>query len=213
MKRRILWILTPAVAALAIAGTAMAAGAQPHHGGTGGRFGARYAFGFGRGGAPLGSVQSLSGSTLTVLEFDGQTETYTVGDNTQYFLNGRSAMEDAVVAGLNVVVAVPHGWGSSSGSSTTAAAVFLFSPGVLGNIQSVTTGTSGDTINVLNPQGFAFTIQTSSTTTFFVNGTSSNTAPTFTDGEIIAALGVVDSTNKDQLDATQVNVVPHGSHW
>lgn len=207
MKRRSLMVIAPLVLSLGIAGTAYAT--TGHHYGPGGRGGAHYGWSFGRGDAPLGTVQSLSGTTLTVLEFDGTTQTFTVGTNTHYFLDGKSASSSAVVQGLNVVVAGGRSWDASSG---VVGAVFLFSPNVLGNIQSVTVGSNGDTIAVLNPQGFAFTIQTSDTTNFWVNGVSSTTAPTFTTGEIIAALGVVDTTNRDQLDATQVNVVPPHHH-
>lgn len=207
MKRRSLFVLVPVVLSLGIAGTAYATTA--HHYGPGGRDGSHYGWSFGRGEAPLGTVESLSGSTLTVLEFDGTTQTYTVSSTTHYFLDGKGATSAAVVQGLNVVITGGHSWLASSSS---AGAVFLFSPNVLGNIQSVTVGTSGDTISVLNPQGFAFTIQTSDTTNYWVNGVSSTTAPTFTTGEIIAALGVVDTTNRDQLDATQVNVVPPHHH-
>ncbi len=59
-----------------------------------------------------------------------------------------------------------------------------------------------------NPQGFGFTIDTSSATNYWVNGMSSTTTPTFANGEIIAALGIVTPSGSDTLDATQVNVVP-----
>lgn len=207
MKRRSLMVIVPLVLSLGIAGTAYATTA--HHNGPGGRGGAHIGWAFGRGDAPLGTVQSLSGTTLTVLEFDGTTQTFTVGTNTKYFLDGKSVTSSAAVQGLNVVVAGGRSWDATSGA---VGAVFLFSPNVLGSIQSVTVGANGDTISVLNPQGFAFTIQTSATTNYWVNGVSSTTAPTFTTGEIIAALGLVDTTNRDQLDATQVNVVPPHHH-
>lgn len=214
MKKRHLFVIVPVVLTLAIAGTAYATtsthptSTHPaiHHG-VGGKMGAHFGWAFGSSDNPLGSVVSLSGTTLTVLEFNGTTETYTVGNNTKYFLDGKKTTSNAVVAGLNVIVAGPRMWGATTGSAT-ANAVLLISPNVLGNIQSVTAGNSGDSIVVLNPQGFEFTIETSATTNYWVNGKVSTTAPTFTTGEIIAALGTVDSTNKDQLDATQVNVVP-----
>jgi hypothetical protein len=210
MRKRHLLVIAPIVVSLAIAGTAYAA--TSHHDGVGGRMGSHFGWSFSNSDNPLGSVVSLSGTTLTVLEFNGTTLTYTVSDNTKFFLNGKSTTSLAVTAGLNVVVAGPRMWGTTTGS-TTAAAIFLVSPNVLGNIQSVTIGTSGDTIVVLNPQGFEFTVQTGSATNYWVDGSSSTTAPTLTTGEIIAALGVVDTTNKDQLDATQVNVVPaHTGH-
>lgn len=216
MKRRIIWVgAASAALSLSLVGTALAAGTSPkvdHHSHFG-KLGSQFGWSFGRGDAPLGSVTSLVGDTLTVLEFDGVSQTFTVGTSTKYFLDGKATTSAAVTAGLNVVVDAPHYWAGGSSTTTPAAAiVFLISPNVLGNIQSVTVGTSGDTINVLNPQGFAFTIQTSSTTTFWVDGTSSTTAPTFTDGEIIAALGTVNTSSRDELDATQVNVIPLHHH-
>jgi hypothetical protein len=218
MKRRHLWAVAPVVLSLAIAGSALAAGPGPSGGGRdiGGALGTHFGWSFGRGAAPLGSVVSLSGTTLSVLEFDGTTQSFTVSSTTKYFLDGTATTSSAVVAGLNVVVIAPRQWGGGSGGSSSspgAVAVYLISPNVLGSVQSVSVGATGDTIAVLNPQGFAFTIQTSSSTVFYANGTSSSTAPTFSAGEIVAALGLVDPTNKDQLDATQVNVVPaHTSH-
>ncbi len=53
-------------------------------------------------------VISLSGTTLSVLEFDGTTQQFTVSPTTtRYFLDGKLATSAAVVAGLNVVVIGP----------------------------------------------------------------------------------------------------------
>lgn len=216
MKRRYLWAVVPvAVLSLSLAGTAVAStlSTNSHHGRYG-SWGTGYGWSFGRGDAPLGSVVSLVGTTLTVMEFDGVTQTFTVGDNTHYFLDGKKATSSAVIAGLNVVVNSQHYWGGGSPSSTpTAGGVYLFSPNVLGNIQNVS-GTAPDlTLTVNNPQGFGFTIVTSNMTQYWVDGVLSSTAPTFTDGEIVASLGIVTPTGSDTLDATQVNVVPaHGHH-
>jgi hypothetical protein len=150
-------------------------------------------------------------NTLTVLEFDGTTQTFAVTQNTKYFLDGKSATSGAVGQGLNVVVIAPRDWGGAGGGSSTsptAFAVFLVSPNVLGRITAV----NGADLSIVNPQGFAFTVQTSSTTVYYVDGQSTTTPPTFTVNEVIAALGAVDQTNLDQLDATQVNVVPASGH-
>lgn len=208
-KRRRLWAVVPVAAlSLALAGTALAGAAGPGHPGRGGPWGSHFGWQFGRGDAPLGSVSSLVGNTLTVLEFDGMTQHFTVTMNTHYFLDGKTATSVAVVPGLNVVVNSGRYWGGGSTTSPTANGVYLISPSVLGNIQGVS-GTAPDlTITVNNPQGFGFKIATSAMTNYWVNGSSSTTAPTFTTGEIIAALGIVTPMGSDTLDATQINVVP-----
>jgi hypothetical protein len=208
--------LPAVVFSLAFGGTALADG-HGHGGGNYSGQGTHFGWAFGRGDAPYGSVQSYTNSTLTVLEFDGTTQTFAVTTTTQVYLDGKLAQTNAIEDGLNVDVMAPHYWGSTGGGTTTtpnAYVVYLISPSVLGSVQSVTTNSTGDLISVLNPQGFAFSIQTSATTNFYVSGTSSTTPPTFTTGEIVAALGLVDSTNKDQLDATQVRVgSAHKSSW
>jgi hypothetical protein len=207
MKRRWLIVAAPVVAvSLAASGVALAGG--NHRGGGYGNEGAHFGWAFGHRDAPLGSVISLVGTTLTVLEFDGVTQTFTVStDHTSYFLDGKAATSAAVSAGLNVIVNSGRYW-AGSGGSMIASSVYLISPNVLGNIQSIS-GTAPDlTIKVNNPQGFGFSIVTSATTNYWVNGTESNTTPTFATGEIIAALGIVTPTGTDTLDATQVNVVP-----
>lgn len=218
MKRRYMWVAAPlTVLTLAIAGTAVAASAHDSHANYS-ALGSHFGFGFGHEFAPLGSVVSLDTTTdvLTVLEFDGTTQTFNVSTGTQYFLDGKLATSAAVTAGLNVVVVAPHLWNGPTNTATTsstsgpaAQAVYLLSPNVLGRITAV----NGDDLSVVNPQGFAFTIQTGTSTVYYVDGTESSTAPTFTVGEVIAALGTVDATNQDQLDASQVNVVPaSGKH-
>lgn len=206
MRRRALTVAaTVAAVSLAASGVAFASGG--FGGGAYRDHGTHFGWAFGHRDAPLGSVVSLVGTTLTVLEFDGVTQAFTVSDNTHYFLDGKSATSEAVSAGLNVVVNSGRYWGDFGGSQT-ASSVYLISPNVLGNIQGVT-GTAPDlTITVNSPQGFGFAIVTSATTNYWVNGAESKTAPTFASGEIIAALGIVTPTGSDTLDATQVNLIP-----
>lgn len=220
MRTRKWLFAAPLVAlALAVGGTAYASGSSggrsPHNGAHGYGPGGRLDWGFGRDAAPFGMVTSLVSDVLTITDFDGTTVTYNVTDSTKYFLNGVAGSSSSVVAGENVVVFAGRGWGGWSGgtSSTTPTAqvVFLFSPHVLGTVQSVSTNSTGDLITVQDPQGFWHNIQTSSSTVFYDNGTSSSTPPTFTDGEILAALGSVDADHVT-LDATQVNVVTPGKH-
>jgi hypothetical protein len=202
------WLIVAApVVALSLAASGIAFAAQARHDGRYGDHGTNFGWAFGHRNAPLGSVVSLSGTTLTVLEFDGVTQKFTVGTSTRYFLNGKTATSAAVTAGLNVVVNSGRWW-ANAGGAMTANSVYLFSPTVLGNIQTVSGSAPDLTITVNNPQGFGFTITTSSTTKYWVNGTVTTTAPTFTAGEIIAALGIVTPTGSDTLAATQVNVVP-----
>lgn len=202
------------VLALAVGGTAFASGfgGGPHNGAHGyGPHGA-LRWGFGRFSAPLGMVQSFSNGTLTVLKFDGTTSNFTVQDSTQIFLNGSKAGSSAIVTGENVIVFAPRSWsGKSSSSTPVAQVVWLISPHVVGSVQSVTTNSTGELIVVQDPQGFWHSIQTDSSTVYYDNGTSSSTAPTFTTGEILAALGSVASDHLT-LDATQVNVVPPHKH-
>jgi hypothetical protein len=227
MKSRKFLIAAPILAlALAAGGTAWAAGGGgwggPHNGAHGYGPHGSLRWGFGRDSAPLGIVAGLNTSStpnvLSITEFDGTTATYDVSSNTQYFLNGVKGSSTSVVAGENVVVFAGRNWGGWSGSTAsttpTAQVVYLFSPHVFGSVQSVTTNSTGQLIVVQDPQGFWHSIQTSSTTVYYSNGTSSTTAPTFTTGEIIAALGSV-GTDHLTLDATQVNVVTlhhHHSH-
>jgi hypothetical protein len=216
MKSRKMLVIAPIVAlTLAVGGTAFASGGWggPHDGAHGYGPHGSLRWGFGRDAAPLGMVTSLVGTTLTVLDFDGTTITFTVGGQTKYFLNGQSVTSIAVTAGENVIVIAPHDWGGSSGptASPMANVVFLVSPHAFGSIQSQSTNVTGDAIVVADPQGFWHTIQTSSMTVYYVNGVSSTTAPTFTTGEIIAALGSVGSDHST-LDATQVNVVTLHAH-
>lgn len=208
MKRRWLLVVAP-VAAISLAASGVAIAAGNHRGGGYGDHGAHFGWAFGHRDAPLGSVVSLVGTTLTVMEFDGVTQTFTVSTNhTQYFLDGKPATSAAVTAGLNVIVNSGRYWGGGAGGSMNASSVYLISPNVIGNIQGISGTAPDQTITVNNPQGFGFTIVTSATTNYWVNGTESNTAPTFAAGEIIAALGIVTPTGSDTLDATQVNVVP-----
>jgi hypothetical protein len=220
MKRRKLLFAAPIVVlALAVGGTAFASGGGgfggPRNGGHGYGPGGRAIWAFGRDSAPLGMVESLSGSTLTILDFDGTTVTYNVSDKTLYYLNGEKGSSNSVAQGENVIVFAGKGWGGWSGgtSSTTPTAqiVWLFSPHAFGSIQSVTPNSTGDLIIVQDPEGFWHAIQTDSSTVYYDNGVSSATAPTFTMGEIISALGSVGSDH-ETLDAVQVNVVTLHSH-
>ncbi len=217
--RRSRLIVGASIVALALAagGTAFASGGGfggPHNGAHGYGPGGKLNWNFGRNSAPLGIVQGLNGTVLSITEFDGTTATYNVGDNTKYFLNGQPGSTSSVVAGENVVVFAGRGWGGWSGgtksTTPTASIVYLFSPHAFGSFQSETTNSTGELIVVQDAQGFWHSIQTDSSTVYYVNGTSSTTPPTFTSGEILAALGSVASDHVT-LDATQVNVVtPHG---
>lgn len=219
MRSKKMLVAAPIVAlALAVGGTAFASsnGSRgPHNGAHGYGPGGKLKWGFGRDSAPYGIVEGLANDVLTVMAFDGSTVTYDVGMNTQYFLNGEKGSSSSVAAGENVVVFAGRDWGGWSGSSSsttpTAQVVYLFSPHVFGSYQSETTNSTGELIVVQDPQGFWHSIQTSSSTVFYVNGTSSTTPPTFSTGEILAAIGSVASDHVT-LDATQVNVVTPKAH-
>lgn len=214
MNRRKLVLIAPILTlSLAVGGTAFAfqgSGSGPHNGAHGYGPGGRLVWAFGRNSPSLGMVQSLTGDVLSVLEFNGTTVTYDVTKRTVYFLNGIRGTSAAVVAGENVVVGAGRWGGWSGGTASTtpkAQVVWLLSPHTYGAIQSITPNLSGDLIIVQDPQGFWHYIQTSSTTVYYVNGTSTSSPPTFTIGEIISALGSV-ASDHSTLDATQVNVVP-----
>lgn len=221
MNRRKLLVIAPILAvSLAFGGTAAFAFGGggfkgPRNGAHGYGPGGSLRWGLGRDSAPLGMVASLVGTTLTVTEFNGTSSTYTVGGGTTYYLNGIKGTSSSVAAGENVVVFAGRGWGGWSGGtpSTTPSAqtVWLFSPNAFGSIQSVTSNATGSLIVVQDPQGFWHPIQTDSATVYYVSGKSSTTAPTFTNGEIISALGSV-AADHETLDAVQVNVVTLHGH-
>jgi hypothetical protein len=209
MKARKFIVIAPIMAlALAVGGVAYAGNGGfggPHNGAHGYGPRGKLSWGFGSDAAPYGMVTSLVGTTLTILDFDGTTVTYTVGSATKYYLNGKPGTSGSVSGGENVVVY------AGRPASTSAQIVFLFSPHAFGAVQSVTPNSTGDLIVVQDPQGFWHPIQTDSSTIYYANGTHSTTAPTFTDGEILSALGSV-AADHETVDATQVNVVTLHSH-
>jgi len=208
MRTRTLLPLLGLAAAVAL-GPMAAATADGAHGPSGHGDG-HHGWAFGQGEPPLGSVSALSATSLSVLQIDGSTKTYVLDANTKYFLDGNTVVPSSALIGDQVVVAFAHeGQQGAGGSSTTptAQAVFFISAHLVGTVQSVTPTSAGETIVIADPQGFWHSISTSSTTGWYVSGSSVSAAPSVSVGQVVAALGVVDADHLT-LDATQVNVNP-----
>lgn len=134
-----------------------------------------------------GTVVSFSGSTLVVdVDVDaGSTETFTLSARLQARLKADGGTHPAAVPakGDRIVVAA-----SGTSPNYVAEIVRVIHPRVVGTVTAV----NGDTLTVVDPQGFSYTVDISGVTP----------KPTIAIGDHIVAVGTVSGAN--QLTATKV---------
>lgn len=139
-----------------------------------------------------GLVSAVSASSLTVTSPTGTTTTYTLTPTTVVTKDRQSASLSDLVVGDHVRVRV------SPTSATTAAAVNIETPHVLGQVVAV----SGNVITLSNPDGLQTTVDVTGATTYMKNGASAALSDVSV-GSFIAASGTV-ASDHTTFDATAV---------
>lgn len=139
-----------------------------------------------------GLVSAVSATSLTVTSPRGTATTYTLTSSTVVTKDRQSASLSDLAMGEHVRVRV------SSTSATTATAVNIETPHVLGLVVAV----SGNVITLSNPDGLQTTVDVTGTTTYMKNRASA-TLSDVTVGSFIAASGTV-ASDHTTFDATAV---------
>ncbi len=173
--------------------------------GPGGRYGLR-------GPGDVGTVTGISGTTLTLRTENG-TETVDTSSSTTY-VKERQTISFSDIKVNDVVRVVPVRSSTSSTSppptpgtgTVDAQRIMVVEPALAGRVQSVTTGSSGDTITVVGPEGQLLTVTTSGTTRYY-RGRTQVTASAVTTGARIVAQG--SRTGLKTLSADLVVVMPN----
>ena len=155
----------------------------------------------GPGGGAGGTITSLGTNSFTVKTPDGNAETVNTTGSTTYTRDGATSSASALAVGEHVRVR-PAQSSTNTSSTVTAAAVDIMDPAIHGTVE----GVSGNTLTILDEQGFWRTVNLSGTTTYTDNGTSSS-ASALSNGEKVVAFGSVD-TDHTSLDATSVAINP-----
>lgn len=151
----------------------------------------------GRHGRGFGGVlTAVTSSSLTYAGPDGTTHTVGLTSSTTYTRDGATAHHSDLAVGERISVRPVD----PSATSPVAASVDIHSPHLGGTVYSV----NGNTIVIIDGEGFHRTIHTTSATVYTDNGQSA-TSSAVTKGQHLNALGSID-TNGTDLDATRVNV-------
>ncbi len=146
-----------------------------------------------------GLVSAVSATSLSVTDPLGTTMTYTLTSATVVTKDRQSASLSDLAVGERVRVRV------TSTSATTAAAVNIETPHVLGQVVAV----SGNVITISSPDGLQTTVDVSATTTYTKNAASASLSDV-TVGSFIAASGTV-ASDHTTFDATTVVIgIPAG---
>ncbi|HEX5267972.1 MAG TPA: DUF5666 domain-containing protein [Acidimicrobiales bacterium] len=156
------------------------------------------------GGGAGGSITALGTKSFTVKTPGGSSETVNTTNSTTYTRDGASSTASALAVGEHVRVR-PAQSSTNASSTLTAAAVDIMDPAIHGTVESV----SGNTLTIVDEQGFWRTVNLSATSTYTDNGNSSS-ASALSNGGTVVAFGSVDADHAS-LDATSVAINPtHG---
>ena len=140
-----------------------------------------------------GRVTSVASGDFVLQKYDGSTETVDTTGSTTYAEPGSSTALPGVLNGENVAVTL-----DPSTSSPTATNVVVFPKRVSGRVTNV----SGSTVTLSNRKGDD-TVLVSPSTKYFERGTT----PTgVSQGELVSAFGLPDSTSPGELDAQVVAI-------
>ena len=140
-----------------------------------------------------GRVTSVASSEFVLQKYDGSTETVDTTPSTTYSEPGSSVAPPGVLDGKNVAVTL-----DPTASSPTATNVVVFPERVSGRVANV----SGSTLTVTNRRG-TDTVLVSPSTKYYEKGTT----PTgVSQGELVSAFGVPDSSTRGELDAQVVAI-------
>lgn len=143
-----------------------------------------------------GVVSAVSATSISYRLPDGTTRTAGLTPTTTYRRDGQTAKQSDLAVGERVAVRLVD----PSASSPQAASVSIQDPRLAGTVSSV----SGDTIVIVDGDGFHRTIKTSGATTYTDNGSPASSSAVTT-GSQLRAVGAVDPDGTD-LDATRVDV-------
>ena len=148
-----------------------------------------------------GTITALGTGSFTVKTPGGSTETVDTTSSTTYSRDGASRSASALAVGERVRVR-PTQASSTTSSTVTAASVDIVDPSIQGTVE----GLSGNTLTIVDQQGFWRTVNLTGTTTYTDNGSSSS-ASALSDGETVVAFGSVDADHTS-LDALSVAINP-----
>lgn len=153
-----------------------------------------------------GTISSLGTNSFTVKTPDGSTRTVDTSGSTTYTRDGASSSASALAVGEHVRVR-PTQSSTNTSSTVEAAAVDIMDPAIHGRVENV----AGNTLTIVDGQGFWRTVNLSGTTTYTDSGNSSS-ASALSNGENVVAFGSVDADHVS-LDATSVAINPiHPGH-
>jgi len=140
-----------------------------------------------------GRVTSVASGDFVLQKHDGPTETVDTTPGTTYSEPGSSVAPAGVLDGESVAVTM-----DPTGSSPTATAVVVFPERVSGRVANV----SGSTVTVTNRRE-TDTVLVSPSTKYYEKGTT----PTgVSQGELVSAFGLPDSSTQGELDAQVVAI-------
>ncbi|HEY5265710.1 MAG TPA: DUF5666 domain-containing protein [Acidimicrobiales bacterium] len=141
-----------------------------------------------------GYVTAVTSTSVTVLQWDGTSATYTLTPTTTYTEGKTPSTSASLVVGDRVKV------GTASSAPATATSVNIELAQLFGTVKSI----SGNTITISDPQGFSRTIVVSSATAY-TNAGAAGTLANVVVGSKIAAQGTIDA-NLTSLDALSVAI-------
>jgi Domain of unknown function (DUF5666) len=190
-------------AALTISGASLASAGSWGHGGRwdGGNLasGKVSAFNYANVGTG-GYVTSFSSTSITVDEWNGTSQTFTLSGTTTYTVGTTSASYSSLANGERVVIGV------SSTEPTAASSVTIELAMLFGTVTSV----SGNSINIRDFQGFTRNIIVGGTggTTYTMGGAASSLSAVVVGAKILAE-GTIDA-NGTSLDALTIEIGSSG---
>lgn len=148
-----------------------------------------------------GTVESVSGSTITLTARDGSSQKITVTSSTTYELAGQASTRDAVVAGVQI-----RATGTLGSDGTLTATSVRIAPSMVGGTVKEKSASSF-TLTVRD--GSTVEVRVSSATTYRVGGISSPTLADVNVGDVVMASGTKNADGT--LAATVVRSHPAGS--
>ena len=141
-----------------------------------------------------GYVTAVTSTSVTVLQWNGTSATYTLTPTTTYTEGKTASTFASLVVGDRVEIQ------TTGNASTTATSVNIELAELFGTVKSI----SGNAITISDPQGFSRTIVVSSATTY-TNAGAAGTLANVVVGSKIAAQGTIDA-NLTSLDASSVAI-------
>jgi len=141
-----------------------------------------------------GTVTAITPTSITITGFGGTATTYTISSSTTFTKGSSPATASDVTVGARVDLQL------TAVGSTTVASVRIDVPRIGGTVTAV----NGNTITIIDEEGFWRTVSVSSSTTYAKGGSAASLADV-TVGQMIRAEGSI-AANHTTLDATSVNI-------